>query len=65
MAARTPNLGRIGALAENIRLAARLVTNDMHLSPGGDSYEYRGSTVNIDELLIAINDLENFQSWWR
>ena len=46
-------LGRIGQLAEDLRCAARLVTNDMRLTPGGDAYEYQGSTAAI-AAVVAI-----------
>lgn len=59
-----PDLGRIGALAENLRAAARNVASGMHLSAGGDAYEYRGSTSAVDNLIDALNDLENFQAGW-
>lgn len=59
-----PDLGRIGALAEDLRAAARSVTSGMHLSAGGDAYEYRGSTSAVDILIDALNDLENFQAGW-
>lgn len=59
-----PDLGRIGALAENLRAAARGVTSGMYLSDGGDAYEYRGSTSAVDNLIDALNDLENFQARW-
>lgn len=58
------HLGRIGALAESLRMAARHVTNDMHQTPGGDAYEYRGSTNAVEELLERLNDLEHFQAGW-
>ena len=59
-----PNLGRIGALAENLRCAARNVLKEMHLSPGGDVYEYTGSTSDVDWLVEKLNELENFQAGW-
>jgi hypothetical protein len=59
-----PDLGRIGELAENLRCAARQVTNDMDLSEGGDAYHYRGSTEAVDALLEAVNALEDFQAGW-
>ena len=60
-----PPLGRIGQLAEELRRAARAVTDDMVTSPGGDAYEYRGSTMSVEWLLTALNDLEHFQAGWR
>lgn len=60
-----PPLGRIGQLAEELRRAARAVTDDMVTSPGGDAYEYRGSTMSVEWLLAALNDLEHFQAGWR
>lgn len=60
-----PNLGRIGALAERLRCAARDVSNDMRLTPGGDAYEYHGSTNAVEELIAALNALEHFQARWR
>jgi hypothetical protein len=60
-----PDLGRIGALAEQLRCAARAVTNDMVQSPGGDAYEYRGSTNSVEWLIEALNNLEDFQAGWR
>lgn len=59
-----PELGRIGKLAEDLRSAARGVTDDLVLSPGGDAYEYRGTTEAVDELLEAVNALEHFQAGW-
>lgn len=59
-----PDLGRIGKLAEDMRTAARSVTNDMHLTPGGDAYEYRGSTNAVEDLVTALNALEHFQAGW-
>ena len=59
-----PPLGRIGALAEDLRFAARNVAADMHRSPGGDAFEYRGSTEAVDELFDALNALEHFQAGW-
>lgn len=58
------HLGRIGALAENLRVAARDVTSEMLLSPGEDAYEYRGSTNAVDALIEALNELEDFQAGW-
>ena len=46
------HLGRIGALAENLRVAARNVTSEMLLSPGEDA------------LIEALNELEDFQAGW-
>jgi hypothetical protein len=60
-----PNLGRIGTLAEELRCAARAVTNDMRLLPGGDAYEYRGSTNDVEWLIEALNALEHFQAGWK
>jgi len=60
-----PDLGRIGALAEDLRCAARAVTNDMVQSPSGDAYEYRGSTNSVEWLIEALNNLEHFQAGWR
>jgi hypothetical protein len=57
-------LGRIDALAENIRVHARRVAEDMKLTPGGDAYEYNGTTAAVDDLLEAINELEHFQAGW-
>lgn len=59
-----PDLGRIGKLAENVRAAARSVINDMHLTAGGDAYEYRGGTGAVDALVEALNALEHFQAGW-
>ena len=59
-----PNLGRIGKLAEDVRAAARNVINDMRMLPGGDAYEYRGSTAAVDDLIEALNNLEHFQAGW-
>jgi hypothetical protein len=36
----------------------------MHHSPGGDAYEYRGSTSAVDDLLDKLNALEHFQARW-
>jgi hypothetical protein len=36
----------------------------MHLMPGGDAYEYRGSTDAVDELIEQLNALEHFQAGW-
>ena len=58
------DLGRIGRLAEDLRCAARAVANDLVLLPGGDAYEYQGSTGNVDWLIEALNNLENFQAGW-
>ena len=57
--------GRIGALADNLRCAAWGVASRMVLTPGGDAYEYRGSTAAVQELMIALNALEDFQAGWR
>lgn len=57
-------LGRIGKLADNLRYAARQVTNEMRLSPGGDAYEYRGTVEAMDDLLDELNALEHFQAGW-
>jgi hypothetical protein len=59
-----PDLGRIGKLAEDVRTVARSVTSGMHLTPGGDAYEYRGSTSDVDALVEALNALEDFQAGW-
>ena len=61
----TPDLGRIGKLAEDLRCAARAVETDLVLLPGGDAYEYRGSTGNVDWLVEALNNLEHFQAGWK
>ena len=63
MSAPSP-LGRIGQLAENLRIAARLVTDGMRPTPGGDAYEYVGSTNGVDALIDALNALEHFQAGW-
>ena len=60
-----PHLGRIGELAEQLRCAARAVTEDMVRSPGGDAYEYRGSTNNVEWMIDALNNLEHFQAGWK
>ncbi len=60
-----PDLGRIGQLAEELRSAARAVTDDMHLLPGGNAYEYRGSTNSVSWLIEACNALEHFQAGWK
>lgn len=60
-----PSLGRIGQLAEELRFAARMVADDMRLLPGGDAYEYQGSTAAVDDLLTALNALEHFQAGWK
>jgi hypothetical protein len=57
-------LGRIGKLADDLRFAAREVAKDMRLTPGGDAYEYRGSTNAVEELRDKINDLEHFLAGW-
>jgi hypothetical protein len=62
---KSPPLGRIGQLAENLRCAARNVANEMVETPGGDAYEYRGGTNAVDTLIEALNDLEHFQAGWR
>ncbi|MFZ0271042.1 MAG: hypothetical protein WAL34_04245 [Acidobacteriaceae bacterium] len=62
---KSPPLGRIEQLAENLRCAARNVTNDMVETPGGDAYEYRGGTNSVEALIEALNDLEHFQAGWR
>jgi hypothetical protein len=59
-----PPLGRIGQLAEDLRCAARGVTDDMHLTPGGDAYDYYGSTDAVDELINKLNALEHFMAGW-
>ena len=61
---RPANLGRIGQLAEDLRCAARRVTDDMRLFPGGDAYEYVGSTIAVDTLIERLNALEHFQAGW-
>ena len=60
-----PDLGRIGKLAEDLRCAGRAVIDDMVQSPGGDVYEYRGSTNSVEWLIEALNNLEHFQAGWR
>lgn len=62
---RSPDLGRIGKLADNLRSAGRAVVNGMAQTPGGDAYEYRGSTNDIEWLIEALNDLEHFQAGWK
>jgi hypothetical protein len=57
-------LGRIGKLADDLRFAARQVTNEMRLTTGGDAYEYRGSTNAIEDLRDKITDLEHFLAGW-
>lgn len=59
------HLGEIGRLAENVRCSAREVQQGMRLTPGGDAYEYVGSTSAVDSLLEALCALENFQASWR
>lgn len=59
-----PDLGRIGKLAEDVRTAARSVISDMHITPGGDAYEYCGSTNAVEDLISALNALEDFQAGW-
>lgn len=59
-----PELGRIGQLADDVRWSARAVVDNMHLIPGGDAYEYRGSTMAVDTLLEKLNALEHFQAGW-
>ena len=59
-----PHLGRIGQLAEDLRCAARSVTNDMRMTPGGDAFEYRGSTSAVIDLIDKLNALEHFQAGW-
>lgn len=59
-----PDLGRIGRLAENLRCAGRAVTDGMIKTPGGDAYEYCGSTSSVEWLIEALNDLEHFQAGW-
>jgi hypothetical protein len=58
-------LGRIGDLADNLRCAARSVTDGLKLTPGGDAYEYIGSTNAVEALIKALNDLEHFQAGWK
>lgn len=60
-----PDLGRIGALADNLRCAAWGVASRMVITPGGDAYEYRGSTSAVEALMVALNELEEFQAGWR
>lgn len=60
-----PDLGRIGQLADNLRSAGRAVVNGMSQTPGGDAYEYLGSTNDIEWLIEALNDLEHFQAGWK
>jgi hypothetical protein len=59
-----PDLGTIGKLAEDLRAAARDVTKAMRLTPGGDAYEYHGSTSAVDAMVEALNRLEAFQDGW-
>jgi len=59
-----PDLGRIGKLAEDIRLAARIVIDGMHRTPGEDAFEYQGSTMDVEDLIDAVNALEHFQAGW-
>jgi len=58
-------LGRIGQLAENLRIAARNVEKGLRLTPGGDAYEYQGSTMDVEDLIARLNDLEHFVAGWR
>lgn len=58
------DLDRVVALAEALRSAARDVTDDLRITPGGDAYEYHGSTEAVDRLVEALNDLEHFQAGW-
>ena len=57
-------LGRIGQLADDLRGAARDVANGLHLTPGGDAYEYQGSTGDVETLLATLNALERFLEGW-
>lgn len=58
-------LGRIGQLAENLRISARAVSDGMRLTPGGDAYEYQGSTNDVENLIERLNELEHFNAGWR
>lgn len=58
------HLGRIGKLADDLRFAARQVSRELRLTPGGDAYEYQGSTNAVEELREKISDLENFLGGW-
>ena len=60
-----PNLGRIGDLANNLRAAAWAVLDDMRRTPGGDAFEYHGSTNSVEMLIAAVNELEHFYNGWR
>ena len=61
---RAPDLGRIGKLAEDLRCAAREVSDQMRRTPGGDAFEYHGSTAAVDNLIDKLNALEHFQAGW-
>lgn len=43
---------------EELRIVARIVVDQLHLSPGGDAYEYLGSTNDVDELREILDDLD-------
>jgi hypothetical protein len=58
------NLGRIGQLADELRFAAQCVTDEMRRTPGGDAFEYQGSTMAVEDLIEKINALEHFQAGW-
>jgi hypothetical protein len=55
---------KIGKLADDVRTAARSVISGMHLTAGGDAYEYSGSTNAVEDLISALNALEDFQAGW-
>ena len=61
---RLRTLGRIGVLADDLRAAARLVTDDMHATPGADAYEYRGSATAVEALIEKLNEIEHFAAGW-
>lgn len=60
-----PDLGRIGKLADDLRFHARMVVKNMHMTPGGDAFDYQGSTNDVKDLINAVNDLEHFQAGWK
>lgn len=50
--------------AEDLRCAAREVSDQMRRTPGGDAFEYHGSTEAVDNLIDKLNALEHFQAGW-
>jgi hypothetical protein len=52
------DIHRLKRLAETLRACAQNVIHELKLSPGGDSYEYTGTTGAVDALQEALTAYE-------